>query len=93
MVRKPPALWFCLLMDLVGSLTYILPWWGEIGDVFWAPMSGLIFYFSFGGRPGALGGMISFIEEILPGLDFVPTFTIAWFIMHRRWSRQMPPIR
>lgn len=27
-----------------------------------------------------LGGIFSFLEEISPGLDFIPTFTIAWFI-------------
>ena len=34
----------------------------------------------FGKRFGALGGIFSFLEEISPGLDFIPTFTIAWFI-------------
>jgi hypothetical protein len=46
-----------------------------------APVSGIIFYFLFGRkRFGMLGGILSFLEEISPGLDFIPTFTIAWFI-------------
>jgi len=34
----------------------------------------------FGKKFGALGSIFSFLEEISPGLDFIPTFTIAWFI-------------
>jgi len=34
----------------------------------------------FGKKFGVMGGIFSFLEEISPGLDFIPTFTIAWFI-------------
>ena len=27
-----------------------------------------------------LGGIFSFIEELFPGVDLIPTFTIAWLI-------------
>ena len=74
-------------MDLVGWLTYSIPWWGEFGDIFWAPISGLIFFMSFGGRKGAIGGFINFMEELLPFSDFIPTFTIGWFIAGSRQSQ------
>jgi len=31
------------------------------------------------GTEGKVAGVISFIEEIVPGLDIIPTFTIMWF--------------
>lgn len=62
-------------------MSYLLPAIGETIDVIWAPVSAVIFYFLFGKkRFGMLGGIFSFLEEISPGLDFIPTFTIAWFI-------------
>lgn len=33
--------------------------------------------------------MFSFIEEILPGLDIIPTFTIAWFIRKRELDKKV----
>ena len=33
----------------------------------------------YSGNKGKVAGVISFIEEIIPGLDIIPTFTIMWF--------------
>jgi hypothetical protein len=79
MQRKRPTLLFCVLMDAIGCLTYILPGIGEFGDIIWAPISAIIFYKTFGGWKGAFGSVFNFIEEILPGTDFIPSFTIMWF--------------
>jgi len=65
-------------MDLAGYATYALPFVGELGDIVWAPISAFIFYKTFGGWKGAFGGVFNFVEEILPGLDFIPSFTITW---------------
>jgi hypothetical protein len=75
-----PPLSVCILLDLIGCTSYLLPFFGEAEDLLWAPVSGVIFYILFGKKFGALGGVFSFLEEISPGLDFIPTFTIAWFI-------------
>jgi hypothetical protein len=78
-MNKPlPSLVFCLLMDLLGYASYAIPVFGELGDIIWAPISAFIFYKSFGGWKGAFGGLFNFVEEILPGTDFIPTFTITW---------------
>jgi len=45
-----------------------------------APVSGFIFFLCFGGWRGAAGGLFNFIEEILPGTDFIPSFTIMWLL-------------
>ena len=76
-----PSIYICIVLDLIGLTSYLLPVIGETEDLIWAPVSGIIFYFLFGRkRFGMLGGIFSFLEEISPGFDFIPTFTIAWFI-------------
>jgi hypothetical protein len=80
-------------MDLLGYASYTLPFMGEIGDMIWAPVSGLIFYRLFGGWKGAMGGVFNFIEELLPGLDFIPSFTIMWIIRSVRKEEQLTSIQ
>lgn len=75
--RQVPLL-LCLLLDLAGYATYAIPGLGELGDLVWAPVSAFIFYRLFGGWKGAAGGLFNFVEEILPGTDFIPSFTLMW---------------
>ena len=75
-----PNIAICIIMDLLGMASYVVPAFGELEDVLWAPLSGYIFYKLFGGRLGRIGGIIDFLEEIIPFTDFIPSFTIAWFI-------------
>ncbi len=75
-----PNLLICILMDLIGYASFAIPGLGEFSDIIWAPLSGLIFYKLFGGKTGLLGGSFNFLEEALPFTDFIPTFSIAWFI-------------
>ena len=80
MSKRPGLLIFCIVMDLIGYATYAIPLIGEIGDIVWAPLSAIIFFITFGGWKGAVGGIFNFIEEIFVGTDFIPSFTIMWFI-------------
>lgn len=78
---KPmPSLALCILMDLLGYASFAIPILGELLDLVWAPISALIYMKLFGFKKGFLGGMFNFIEELMPGLDIIPTFTITWFI-------------
>jgi hypothetical protein len=83
-----PDITICIIMDLIGCASYVLPFLGEFTDLIWAPLSGMIFYSLFGKRLGVLGGAFSFIEELLPGLDFIPTFTIAWFMRKKEIEKE-----
>ena len=74
-------------MDLIGMATYIYPALAEFIDIVWAPISGLIFYKLFGGRIGRIGGVLNFLEEIIPFTDVIPSFTIAWFIRNREANK------
>lgn len=75
-----PNIGICVLMDMIGMASYLLPGIGETFDLVWAPVSGYMFYKLFGGRLGLIGGVLDFLEEILPFTDVIPSFTIAWFI-------------
>jgi hypothetical protein len=86
--QKPlPPLHICLLMDALGMATYALPFIGEAFDLIWAPISGLIYYRMFGGARGLFGGAFAFFEELMPGLDVIPTFTITWFMLNAKRSK------
>lgn len=92
-LQKRPSLLICIVMDLLGYASYTLPFMGEIGDMIWAPVSGLIFYRLFGGWKGAMGGIFNFLEELFPGLDFIPSFTIMWIIQSIRKGQQLKSIQ
>ena len=77
-MKAKPSLILCIFMDAMGYATYLLPFIGEWGDIIWAPISAFVFYKIFGGKTGKIGALISFAEEILPFVDFIPTFTIGY---------------
>jgi hypothetical protein len=80
--QKPlPSLVSCILMDAIGSAVIVIP---VLGELIWAPISAIIFWRMFGFNKGFLGGIFSFIEELIPGIDFIPTFTIMWFIQYAK---------
>jgi hypothetical protein len=75
-----PNITLCILLDVIGMASYLIPALGEFADVVWAPISGYLFFILFGGRFGMIGGVLNFLEEIIPYTDIIPSFTIAWFI-------------
>ncbi len=83
--KKPfvPNIVLCILLDMIGMASYFIPALGEFTDVIWAPISGFLFYLLFGGRFGMIGGVLNFLEEIIPFTDIIPSFTIGWFIRKR----------
>jgi hypothetical protein len=79
--NKPiPPLIYCIIMDLLGCVSFSIPVVGEFSDVIWAPLSAYLFMRSFGGKFGKVGAVLNFIEEALPFTDIIPSFSIAWFI-------------
>lgn len=76
--RKYLLLVMGLLFDAVGMLSFAVPGIGEFSDVIWAPISALLIYKMYKGVEGKIAGTVSFFEEIIPGLDIIPTFTLTW---------------
>ena len=69
---------FGILFDLIGMLSYAVPVLAEITDIIWAPIAAFTLSMMYKGSVGKIGGIVAFIEEIVPGLDFIPTFTLTW---------------
>lgn len=76
---KYKKLLFGILLDMIGMLSYLFPVLGEGFDLVWAPVSGWIMTRLYKGKAGQVAGVVSFVEEIIPGLDVIPTFTLMWF--------------
>eukprot|EP00966_Prymnesium_polylepis_P291395 6730793-Prymnesium_polylepis.1 len=69
-------LFVCIVVDTVGVASFLLPGLGEFADVVWAPFSALFLYFMF--ENNLRVATVGLFEELMPGLDFVPTATLAW---------------
>ncbi|WP_088341226.1 hypothetical protein [Robiginitalea sediminis] len=67
-----------LLLDGVGMLSLLVPGLGPALDLVWAPVAGWLMTRMYAGRAGKAAGFIAFAEELLPGTDVVPTFTLMW---------------
>jgi hypothetical protein len=80
--NKMPGIIFCILLDIIGYASFVMPGFGEFSDLIWAPLSGLIFYKMYGGKFGLIGGILNFMEEVFPFTDFIPSFTIAWIVKY-----------
>lgn len=79
MNKKYKLLFWGILFDVIGMLSFAIPLIGEFSDVVWAPLSAFLIYKMYGGTLGKGAGIISFVEEIgIFGTDFLPTFTITW---------------
>ena len=76
--QKIKKLLLGLFFDAVGLLSFAIPFIGEFSDIIWAPLSAWLMTRMYKGKIGQAAGVVTFIEEILPGLDVIPTFTIMW---------------
>jgi len=66
-----------LAIDFLGMASYGIPVVGEAEDIAWAPICAFILNYLYGMGPITIMG---FMEEALPGLDIIPTATIAWSV-------------
>ena len=73
-LSKYQKLGLSLVFDAIGFITFI--------DIIWAPLSAYFMTKMYKGRTGKIAGIISFIEEIIPGFDIIPTFTIMWVLTY-----------
>ena len=67
-----------VIFDAVGMLSFVIPGVGEFTDIIWAPLASFLIYKMYKGTEGKIGGLITFVDEIVPGLDVIPTFTLTW---------------
>lgn len=69
-----------LVVDAVGVLTssWVLPGIGEFADIAWAPFTAWLMTRMYKGTAGKVAGVVTFVEEIVPFVDIVPSFTLMW---------------
>ncbi|MFT4612496.1 MAG: hypothetical protein ACJA1H_001836 [Glaciecola sp.] len=63
-----------ILFDAMGYVSFIFPPF----DFVWAPTSAWLMTKLYRGRTGKIAATISFVEEAMPMLDIIPTFTLMW---------------
>ena len=71
-----------LLFDGIGMLSFSIPLLGEFSDVIWAPLSAYLMTRLYKGNSGKVAGIFSFLEELLPFTDVIPSFTLMWMYIH-----------
>ena len=79
---KYKDLFMGLLFDGIGMLSFAIPFIGEFSDIIWAPLAAWLMMRMYKGKIGQAAGAVTFIEELVPGMDVVPTFTIMWLYTH-----------
>lgn len=67
-----------ILFDGIGMISFSIPFLGEFSDVIWAPIAGFIMSRMYKGRVGKVAGLLTFVEEIIPFTDIIPSFTLTW---------------
>lgn len=76
-----------LAYDLAGMATVAIPVVGPFLDLFWAPYAAKKMRDMYPGRKGKLASVLVFLEEILPGTDIIPTFTLMYLYTYV-WKKE-----
>jgi len=71
---KYKKLGYSIAFDALGYVSFVFPPF----DIIWAPTAAYLMTKLYKGRKGKIAGVITFIEEALPFMDVVPTFTLMW---------------
>lgn len=81
-MNKYKKLALSIIFDALGFVSFLIPGIGEFSDVIWAPVSAWLMTRLYKGKTGKIAAVISFVEEAMPGLDVIPTFTLMWIYTH-----------
>lgn len=70
--NKYQKLALSLIFDAIGFIPF------PFLDIIWAPLSAYLMTKMYKGKKGKIAAAISFVEEAMPFLDVIPTFTLMW---------------
>jgi len=76
--NKYQKLGLSLLLDAIGYVSFVIPGIAEFSDIVWAPASAYIMTKMYKGDKGKIAAAVVFVEEAMPFMDVVPTFTLMW---------------
>ena len=74
MSKKTKRLLLGVVCDLLGMVSIVFPPF----DMVWAPLSAFLMMRFYKGKKGKIAAVVSFIEEALPWVDVIPSFTLMW---------------
>lgn len=77
-MKKYQKLILSVVFDALGFVSFLIPGVGEFSDVIWAPISAWLMTKLYKGKIGKIAAVVTFVEEALPMVDIVPTFTLMW---------------
>ena len=77
-LKKTQKLLLSLFFDALGYLSFLFP----LSDFVWAPLSAYLMANMYKAKKGKIAAVVVFVEEALPFLDVIPSFTIMWFYTH-----------
>lgn len=63
-----------IVLDAIGFVSIVFPPF----DIVWAPLSAYLMTKLYKGKVGKIAAGIAFIEEAMPMLDVIPTFSLMW---------------
>ena len=69
-----PKLALCILIDIIGTSSELIPFVGELTDVAWAPIAALLLRNLFYGSNVVFA--LEFSEEFFPYTDILPLASI-----------------
>lgn len=75
-----------LVFDGIGMLSFTVPVVGEFSDVIWAPIAAYLMTRMYRGAVGKIGGVVAFLEEVIPFTDIIPSFTLTW--IYNYWIKK-----
>ena len=67
----------CIIIDVIGTSSELIPLVGELTDVAWAPIAALALRQLYGSN---VVFALEFVEEFLPFTDIIPLATICWVV-------------
>jgi len=79
-----------IFFDFIGMLSYFIPIVGPFLDLIWAPIAASQMSKMYSGTKGKIASVLVFLEELSPGFDFIPTFTITWLYIYV-WKGKKEP--
>ncbi|RSK28768.1 hypothetical protein EJF36_18860 [Bacillus sp. HMF5848] len=71
--KRKLTFWYALMLDLMGAASYVVPIYGELIDIIWAPISAVLIKILFKGSK-----TLTLVEEGIPFTDIVPSGLINW---------------
>lgn len=79
-----------IIYDALGMASMAVPVVGPFLDLLWAPYAAKKMREMYPGKEGKMASIFVFLEEILPGTDVIPTFTIMWLYTYL-WKKEDTP--